>query len=473
MELKKGGHHGPTPVDSWNVLKRAAYAALGALLLALALRFEGGRPAGVGPLPPGELVSFMVHGASRPGARCRVKLAGTRVFWVSLPAEPCQWSRGDRIELPREVVQRWNRRGRASVLWVNHFIGHRRGTQGFWAALAKWRRQLFLRCAGEPGANFVLASLSGIPTVLRWTRLQWLREAGLGHLTAVSGLHVGTLAQVVFWGVRRLTGLCQRPRWSWSRVDLGALMALVACLIPLIAFVMATGAAASACRALLCWGVFALMACFGVNLHRLVTLGWIGGGMLVVHPAWLRSPGFYFSFVATAILLWPKGVDRSELVSDPPPGRGWQALLAQSSWSTSWRLCWALAPLSLWFFQKASTVSVLANLVAIPVFAGWVLPFGLLAVGTAALSELVGCAEAAQELVVQLMFLAGWGGTVILDTAQLFSRVSYGGPWHWALMSTWALVVYPKQDGLSPLHPLAGAPRTLLWVLVCAPLWVF
>lgn len=435
------------------------------------------------PEPGTDLVSFTVKGASYPGARCKVMVAGPPHRWLSLPAQPCRWSQGDGIELPRRVVQRgWpaDKQG-PRVLWVRHYIGHQRRSRGYWVALAKWRMWLYQACGRDPGSNFVLASLSGMPRVLRWLRLDQLRQAGLGHLTAVSGLHVGTLAHAVGWIAMRIAGLLPRPKGGPGRFDIGQLFNLCFCALPLLAFVMATGAAASACRALLCWGLWALAAGFGLNLHRLSLLGAIALGMLAWCPAWLSDPGFYFSFVATAILLWPDAQGRTRDEAAPSSfGDLWGAgkgmtirVLSQSSWSTSWRLFWALAPLSLWFFKKASLVAVLANLVAIPVFAGWVMPLGLCAVGIAACSELLGCAGAAYDLVVALFSLAGMGGVLILDLARCLSAVPQGGPWHWTGICAVALLLHPRGRPLSPLHPLRWAPTPLLWVLMCAPLWAY
>lgn len=431
------------------------------------------------PLP--DLVSFSVKGASFPGGRCKVLLAGPPNRWVSLPAQPCRWAQGDKIELPRHAVLRgWSLdRPSPRVLWVNHYIGHHRNMNGFWFALAKWRFRLYQACAHDPGANFVLASLSGMPGIMRWLRLDWLRQSGLGHLTAVSGLHVGTLAQVVGWAVVRLACLVPRMGARVAGVDVGHLLAVLFCSLPLLTFVMTTGGAASACRALLCWGVWSLGGVFGLNLHRLSLLGAIAVGMLVWHPDWSKNPGFYFSFVATTILIWPATEQQAEDLCSPSEvkgiskrvGRRFVSWLSQSSWSTSWRLFWALAPLSLWFFQTSSLVAVPANLLAIPVFAGWVLPFGLMAFALAAFSEVLGCPGVAYDLVIDLLFLAGIGGNLILDVAQCLSQFPQGSLWHWAWVACMALIFHPQGRSCSPLHPLLWAPTPLLWVLMGAPLW--
>lgn len=402
-----------------------------------------------------ELVAFEVVGAALPGKRCLVQTRRAAsphaVFWLSLPHRPCRWSSGDRIEVSRTRL-RPGRGHRRRPLRVSHYVGQHRSTRGFWVALSNWRSALFVRCDPDPGASFVLASVTGMPRVMRRYWVERLRQAGLGHLTAVSGLHVGTLAQAMTWTFLRFVRgrrLGARGRYP---VDFIYAMSLVLASVPVLAFVCATGLAASACRALLCWGVWALGVSAGANFHKVSMLGWIAWGMLVVNPHWGWDPGFYFSFVATAILLWHQ----------PSPS---------SSWSTSWQLAWGLAPLSLFFFQGASLVSVAANLVAIPVFGMWVLPLGLSGVALAAISSLLGVSALTEGAVVGLMQWAGMGGSVIMGVAEGLSVVPMGGRWHWACLAAWTLACGPSRPEYGPLHPLYFARRPLLWLLVSSPMW--
>lgn len=417
---------------------------LGALGLAIAQRPEPPL------LPPGmdqgHLVSLAVYGASRPGARCEVLVGPDGRYRLSLPAYPCVWAKGDRIEMPGSKLVS----GRRSA-YIDYYVGHHGAKPGFWLELARWRQRMFVRCDAHEGASFVLASVTGMPGALRRYWRERLRRAGLGHLTAVSGLHVGSLAGALTWFALRLGGgRCPR---SWARLglDFGYLGSAVLALPLLLCFVLATGAAASACRALLCWIVIAAIMVKGLNLSRLSTLAWIAWVMLLYRPAWASSPGFYFSFVATAILLWP----------GPGPGSG-----SVSQWRTSWRLTWGLAPLSLWFFGRASMVAALANAVAIPVFALWILPIGLLAVALAAGASLLGYAHQAEQGVFELLCLAGRGGELVLALADKLGAVDLGQPWHWSVLSAWVLVLYPAgQRWIGP------SPRLLLWSLVLAPYW--
>lgn len=400
------------------------------------------------------LVSLTVSGASMPGARCLVRVREPSGLRLSLPAQPCVWAQGDRIEIPASRFQRY-REGQRRSIYVTHYVGHTRDREGFWVAVAAWRRRLFARCDPHSGAMLALASVAGMPQVLRRYWRTRLREAGLGHLTAVSGLHVGTLAQGFTWVLVRVVELLRGARRRRRRLGFDG---VYACAVGaasgfVLLFVLLTGASASAWRALLCWLVVSGMVIFGASLHRLSMLGWIAWGMLVCCPAWWASPGFYFSFVATAILMWPL------------PNR-------QSEWMTSWRLTWGLAPLSLWFFAKASMLSALANLVAIPVFSFWVMPIGLLAIVVAAVGSCLGLADVVEEVVFQLFLVAGRGGSLILAVARGLGGYELGAPWHWSVLCAWVLVLYPGDSPGRLGRWLELAPRPLLWFLVFAPLWV-
>lgn len=412
-------------------------------------------PAGSGDVL--ELEAYEVVGASFPGARCRVRVRSVRghrmPLWLALPAEPCVWAQGDRIEVTARQAPVRSRPG-SQVRRVSHYVGQHRVFKGFWVALARWRWRLFVHCDPRPGSAFVLASVGGMPRVLRRLRRERLRQVGLGHLTAVSGLHVGLLAQGVSWFATRLgSGLVRRWDRAWP-IDFTVLWGLGCALLPVLTFVVATGGRVSACRALGCWLLVVGCNALGLHLHRLYTLAWVAWVMLILEPLWWTSPGFYLSFGATCLLLWP---------SSRP----------LSAWSTSWQLMWGLAPLSLFFFGQASLVSVGANLLAIPVFGCWVLPIALVALGIAGASSLLDQAHRVEPLVFWLFDLAGQGGALILASSRLLSVVSAGDRWVWALIASWILVVYPAKPHWVVGHPLHFATRPLLWVLVSAPMWAW
>lgn len=405
----------------------------------------------------GELVVMQVVAAASPGRDCRVqaRIVGRegRPVWLSLPPDPCHWTRGDRLDIPAQRLSK-GRGSRARPLHSEIYLGHARSGSRFWIALAKWRWQLARHLDRDSAANFVLASVAGMPRVLRSYWLERLRRSGLGHLTAVSGLHVGSFAQLLAGSTLRLAALWPRGalQLDWLPVEPGLLWSRSVAALGVVAFVLATGASPSACRAALCWAALALAELWGLSLHRSTCLGWIAFAMLSVEPGWWENPGFYLSMVATAILIWPR---------DEQSGQ----------WAASWRLFWGLAPLSLFFFRQASLYSVLANAIAIPVFGMWVLPLALLGVCLAAFSELVGGSEWALEPVLSIFALAGQGGKVILAVAQRVAELPGGSRGDWALMALVILCVYPRRWTSSRERPVYGTSMAMLWLLASAAAW--
>ncbi len=232
---------------------------------------------------------------------------------------------------------------------------------------------------GMPGRGFVVASSLGLPRALPGPVRGRLRRAGIGHLIAVSGLHVGLAAWLWLHGLRWVLS-----PWWW-----GARTAVIASAIPVIAYVVLTGAAAPAVRAATMFGVVALGAVSGRPVHGPTVLTVAVALMLFARPTWLLDPGFQLSVAAMAVLVG--------MGSGAGPAR------------TSWHLGWALLPLLWVHFDASSDGSVVANVLVMPVFALWVVPWAV--VGWAAM-PLLGPAA---------LDPAAAGGEVILAVADMVS----------------------------------------------------
>ncbi|MCX7750593.1 MAG: ComEC family competence protein [Candidatus Bipolaricaulota bacterium] len=210
----------------------------------------------------------------------------------------------DRVRL----VGRWGRPGPAA--WREALL--RRGIHGlFWAdeveveapgqpGLLRWAgrvRQVLLDRLDQglpgPGADLLSALLLGARGRLPDDEVEAFRRAGVAHLLALSGLHVGILAAGGWW----ILGLL-RVRQGW-RYPL---------LVPAVGFyVLLGGARASLLRAGI---MFAVLGLFWLLLER----GWVlrrwldplqGLSLaaiivLVVWPWSALDVGFQLSFLATA-----------------------------------------------------------------------------------------------------------------------------------------------------------------------------
>jgi competence protein ComEC len=236
-----------------------------------------------------------------------------------------------------------------------------------WFNLQHWRELVLDKLsekAGEAPAFRMLAALAiadrrGLHNSDRVV----LSATGTGHLLAISGLHIGLAAAMGFYLGRLgllLLGHAARQRFAivipW----------LVAWGLAL-AYAALSGFGVSTQRALIMLTVATVVVLSRRNVHPL--LAWLIAMalVLVVDPFAPLRAGFWFSFVAVAVLM---------MLFVPRPGYMpvWRRMLfAQLGISL------VMAPLGMYWFQQASLPGLLANLIAIPVVSMLTVPLILLA----------------------------------------------------------------------------------------------
>jgi len=201
------------------------------------------------------------------------------------------------------------------------------------------------------------------------TPQQWnlLRDTGTSHLVAISGLHIGIIAGLVFFIFR----------WLWS--------------LPGITTLYLAAPRAGAIGAMAAAFFYAGLAGFSIPTQRaLIMLAVVLGGLfflkrfqprvvfgsallatLLFDPLAVMSAGFWLSFLAVGLILV---VMQSRHTTDTKLHQ-----LARIQWA----LAVGLVPITLYHFQQASLIAPLANFVAVPVFAVAIVPTTLMAAATA------------------------------------------------------------------------------------------
>ena len=245
------------------------------------------------------------------------------------------------------------------VLWRHIGAVHLRTSAGRVArtiATARDSARRALNRTHHPrGAGILTGLLLGDRAAVPEDAQRGLEAAGMGHLLAVSGLHVGGVGAVLALLIGRIG-----RRMRWRSIDL-IVFAVAAPLT--LAFVALAGFPLSACRAAVMIALYLLGRAIARPPDALNLLGLAAVWAVATRPSVMHSPAFQLSFGAVLGLIWL--VPRAE-------GR-WVG-------AASVALVAALvtAPIQAAHFGTWAPISAWANLALLP-FALLLVPFGLLA----------------------------------------------------------------------------------------------
>jgi len=219
----------------------------------------------------------------------------------------------------------------------------------------------------ERTSAFLRALLFGdrsmLPPVL-WTEF---RRAGTIHLLAQSGLHVGILALVayaVFSGIR-----CGRRG------------ATIGTIIIVIVYCGMVGLRASVLRAALMVTCILIGKLIGRQTSHFASLAAAAIILILAEPAFLASPGFQLSFIATLGILYLSPV-LADVVSFLPSGLAALLSVSLAAWLVT-------APLSLYHFDGVPLAGPLANVAILPIV-GILIPSALLSLAASLFSTYAG-----------------------------------------------------------------------------------
>ncbi len=200
---------------------------------------------------------------------------------------------------------------------------------------------------------------------------------GIGHLLAISGLHMGIIALVSYRAARWLG--VRLPFLIWRGWVDAAAAAIT--LLPLSLYGLLAGMSPSTQRALVMVGVVTLGVVAGRRHDPYSALAAAAVVILAGHPPALFDVSFQFSFMAVAGII--VGMPRlqgmpapSNVMPEAPPTARWRRWLKNSLW-VSLLATVATAPLAMTYFQQVSLVGCLANLVFVPIFGFLVIPLAL------------------------------------------------------------------------------------------------
>lgn len=263
-------------------------------------------------------------------------------------------------------VLQFNHENKINVLdWINFLRG----------SIARRLTEVLPGQGGALAAALLVGDRSGIDEPAR----QALRDSGLAHILAISGLHMALVTSLIFGAVRTAGAFATEFSARYNTKKIAAATALFGAII----YLGLSGGAISAQRAFLMASVFLLAILFDRAALTMRNVAIAAILLLIWRPSSILTPGFQMSFMAVVALvavyrrggLWEKVKKRFENTGIL------KRLLTNLSGLALTSLVAGVAtyPLAIHHFYQSALFGVLGNLAAMPMVAVVVMPMGILA----------------------------------------------------------------------------------------------
>lgn len=285
-------------------------------------------------------------------------------WYVNAPTlEPCsRWELTLRLRPPRGLVNPGGydgergaaQRGLVATGYVREGAGNRQTAAPGALCIDGWRQSISNRISetiDKKSSRALLSALAvGDQHAIDEADWQVLRATGIGHLIAISGLHVSMFAA--------FGALLARGIWKcWPRLTLrlpAPLFEAPFAMVCALGYGLLAGMGLPTLRTLLMIGV-ALLARYARRATSVTQILGLAAVVIVIwDPLSVLSPGFWLSFAGVAILIL-----MTTPVSDERPA--WREMPRAQL-----LLSMALLPMTVWFFGQGSLIGPIANLLAVP-----------------------------------------------------------------------------------------------------------
>lgn len=225
--------------------------------------------------------------------------------------------------------------------------------------LRQWLDKHIQQRLSDPQAAIIMALITGNRSGLTPANTARLQQTGSRHILAISGLHLALVGGVAWLFMQWMWGLSLGLSHRLMPIQAGAIFAFIIMTI----YAVVSGFQIPVQRA---WVMFSLMLFSWLWMRSLNTQSlYLAAVMvIVIDPYAVFAVGFYFSFIASYVVLWSTRLPYSPLI---------KVIIMQCLINS------ILLPITWWAFGTISLSAFFVNLLIIPWLGLWVLPWAILA----------------------------------------------------------------------------------------------
>jgi competence protein ComEC len=220
------------------------------------------------------------------------------------------------------------------------------------------------------------ALLQGEQSAIPRSVMDSMRDAGLAHLLAISGFNVALVAGALFVSLRLLFAAMGPLALYWPTKKWAAALTIVG----IFAYTLVTGASLPTQRAFLMTAVVLIAVMLDRTAISLRLVMAAGLALILIAPESLLGASFQMSFAAVIALIAAyeasRGWARRQRAEGGPLRR--IGLYAGGIVMTSLIAGLATAPFAAFHFNRLAVYQLIANMIAVPLTAIWIMPWSLL-----------------------------------------------------------------------------------------------
>ncbi|MDR0288648.1 MAG: ComEC family competence protein [Rickettsiales bacterium] len=220
----------------------------------------------------------------------------------------------------------------------------------------------------KPHADIISALLIGKKDGIDKKTMDAIRDSGIAHLFAISGLHLSFVAGLFFIVFRNLFAISETLTLKYNTKKISAFLTI----LPTTFYLLITGMQISAQRAYI-MVILVLVAIIIERKYRgLIAIAFAASMILIIEPEAILKPGFQISFSAVLALVASYQINANKLFKIKII-KYFVSIMISSVIASL-----ATVPYTIYNFNYLSISGIITNLIAIPIVTLIIIPLGII-----------------------------------------------------------------------------------------------